>query len=237
MDIRRRAKQTKRSLETAARSARYEFFAAVARRHRCRTIFLGHHADDLVETFLMNLFRGTGAEGSRSIQTVSVHVVGGTELTVVRPLLSVWRGEIDEYIASAGLRFREDASNADLGPTRNRMRHKMIPLLEKEFGRGIRKAIWRAAAIAAEEDALLEGLLPAGLRASETLSVAQLRSQPIALQRRAIRRWLRAHAIADISFDLIEKVRRLLETEADVAKINLPGDRHARRRSGKLFIE
>src|SRR6186713_3026575 len=50
-NVGRRAKETKQSLETAARNARYEFFAAVARRRRCRTIFTGHHADDLVETF------------------------------------------------------------------------------------------------------------------------------------------------------------------------------------------
>ncbi len=117
------------------------------------------------------------------------------------------------------------------------MRHRIIPLLEKEFGRAIRKAIWRAASIAAEEDALIESLLPTVLRASETLSVAELRSQPIALQRRAIRHWLRAHDIADISFDLIANVRGMLEVDAGIAKINLPGDRHARRRAGKLFIE
>jgi tRNA(Ile)-lysidine synthase len=236
-DVRLLARDSKQSIETAARAARYAFFAAVARRRRCRTIFLGHHADDLVETFLMNLFRGTGAEGSRSIQGVSVHAVGETELTVVRPLLGVWRAEIDEYVAGAKLRFREDASNATLESTRNRMRHQIIPFLEKEFGRGIRKAVWRAAAIAAEEDALLESLLPPELRARETLPVAQLRSQPIAWQRRAIRSWLRAHAVADVGFDLIENIRRLLETDARSAKINLPGDRHARRRAGKLFLE
>jgi len=59
-DVRVLAKKTKMSIETAGRNARYQFFAEVARRLRCRTIFLGHHADDLVETFLINLFRGTG---------------------------------------------------------------------------------------------------------------------------------------------------------------------------------
>ena len=171
------------------------------------------------------------------MQPVSIHAVGATKLTVVRPLLGVWRSEIDEYIDSAKLRFREDASNATFESTRNRMRHQIIPFLEKEFGRGIRKAIWRAAAIAAEEDALLESFLPAGIHTSETLPLAQLRLQPIALQRRVIRRWLQAHAVADVGFDLVENVRRLLEANANVAKINLPGDRHVRRRTGKLFIE
>src|ERR1041384_643640 len=59
-DVAALAKRTKQSIETAGRTARYEFFARVARRHRYRTIFLGHQADDLVETFLLNLFRGAG---------------------------------------------------------------------------------------------------------------------------------------------------------------------------------
>ncbi len=57
------AKNKKMSIEAAAREARYSFFARVAKRRRCHTIFLAHHADDLAETFLINLFRGTGLTG------------------------------------------------------------------------------------------------------------------------------------------------------------------------------
>ena len=64
-DVAALARKSKQSIETAGRTARYEFFARVARRRRCHTIFLGHHADDLVETFLMNLFRGRRAGGLR----------------------------------------------------------------------------------------------------------------------------------------------------------------------------
>ena len=59
-NVRALAAKKKMSIETAAREARYKFFAQVAKRRRCRTIFLAHHADDLVETFLINLFRGAG---------------------------------------------------------------------------------------------------------------------------------------------------------------------------------
>src|SRR6185369_7691626 len=113
-DVRQLAKQSRQSLETAARTARYEFFSAVARRRRCGTIFLGHHADDLVETFLINLFRGTGISGLVGMREVSVSRINRIELTVVRPLLHIWRNEIDDYVSAHKIKFREDVTNESL---------------------------------------------------------------------------------------------------------------------------
>ena len=87
VDVRQLARTRKLSLETAAREARYGFFARVARRRRCHTIFLGHHADDLVETFLMNLFRGAGPAGLASLREESTRQVGAVQLKILRPLL------------------------------------------------------------------------------------------------------------------------------------------------------
>src|SRR5947209_1459198 len=222
-DVRAFAKESRSSIETAARAARYAFFFHVACRRRCKTIFLAHHADDLVETYLFNLFRG----GPRAMRPVSQHSLGKTTLTIVRPLLQVWREEIDAYIAAHDLNFREDATNARLAATRNRMRHKIIPFLEKEFGREIRKSIWRAAIIATEEDALLDSMLPRDLRAR--LKTDSLGKQPVALQRRIIRQWLRASKVGDVSFDLIERIRSLFDPASRPAKVNLPRNRYARR--------
>ena len=232
-DVRKLAAETKQSVEAAARSARYSFFAEVARRRRCQTIFLAHHADDLVETFLINLFRGAGGSGQRSIRPISVRAIGKLELIVVRPLLSAWRSEIDDYVTAHRLPFREDASNEQLDALRNRMRHRIIPELEKEFGREIRKTVSRMAMIAAEEDAFLTEALP---QTTARLAVKELRTLPVALQRRAITQWLRFHQVADVGFDMVERVRSLLDTEQP-AKVNLTADRYARRRAGELFIE
>ena len=233
-DVRELAAETKQSIETAGRAARYEFFAAVARRRRCSAIFLAHHADDLVETFLINLFRGAGGAGPQGIRPISVRTVDDLELIIVRPLLGIWRADIAAYIATHRLRFREDATNQDLDALRNRMRHRIIPDIEKEFGREIRKTVHRMALIAAEEDALLSEALP---QPSARLSVNELRTMPVALQRRAITRWLREQQVSDVGFVLVEQVRAMLDAEVGPAKINLPGDRHARRRTGELFIE
>src|SRR5262245_23639052 len=97
-NIREFAKKQKMSIETAAREARYAFFTRAARCQNCRTIFVAHHADDLVETFLINLFRGAGSAGLAAMREVSTRRIDGVDLTIVRPFLCVWRKEIDGYI-------------------------------------------------------------------------------------------------------------------------------------------
>ena len=229
------AKKKKMSIETAAREARYSFFAKAAKRHRCHTIFLAHHADDLVETFLLNLIRGAGLTGLAAMRDLSTRHIGDLDLTIVRPLLSVWRSDIDKYVREWHLRFREDATNRNLAPTRNRIRNRIIPYLEKILGRNIRQNIWRTAIIAAEEEKWLDNEVPDST--NPDLSVPRLRMLPVALQRRAILKWLRAQNVSEVGFDVIERVRSLADREAPFAKVNLPKDRHVRRRSGKIFVE
>jgi tRNA(Ile)-lysidine synthase len=229
------ATNQKMSIETAAREARYKFFGETARRRKCKTIFLGHQADDLVETFLINLFRGAGTTGLSGMREIAKRRIDNVHLAIVRPFLGVWRKEIDIYVRDHRIKFREDASNKNLNPLRNRVRHRIIPYLEKIFGRNIRPAIWRAAAIANEDEAWIDSQLP-DLSDIE-LSVAKLRALPVALQRRAIFKWLRAQNISEVSFDVIERIRSVLEPAARAAKVNLAQDRHVRRRAGRIFIE
>ena len=234
-NIRALGKQQKMSIETAAREARYAFFAETARRRNCRTVFVAHHADDLVETFLINLFRGAGSAGLAAMREISTRRIDGVDLTIVRPFLCVWREEIDDYVSEHRLRFREDATNKNLTPLRNRIRHRIIPYLEKMLGRNIRQNIWRTAMIAADEEKWIESELRDSTHTD--FSVVKLRALPIALQRRALLKWLRTQNVADIGFDAIERVRSLAERGTRIAKVNLPGNRHARRRAGKIFIE
>jgi tRNA(Ile)-lysidine synthase len=234
-NVRVLAKKKKMSTETAAREARYSFFAKAAKRHRCHTMFLAHHADDLVETFLLNLIRGAGPTGLAGMREVSSRHFDGVDLTIVRPLLSVWRTDIDKYVRGYHLKFREDATNKSLAATRNRIRNCIIPYLEKILGRNIRQNIWRTAMIAAEEEKWIDNEAPDFTNLH--LSVPGLRALPIALQRRAIMKWLRTQNISEVGFDVIERVRSLADREAPIAKVNLPRDRHARRRAGRIFLE
>ena len=234
-DVRAIADNRKMSIETAARETRYSFFAKMAKQRRCPTIFLAHHADDLVETFLINLFRGAGLTGLTAMREISIRRIDDVDLTIVRPLLGVWRDQIDKYVQQHRLKFREDASNKNLAPLRNRLRRRVIPYLEKTLGRKIRLSIWRAATIAAEEEAWIGRMAKPHDAKDQHLSVEKLHDLPTALQRRVIMTWLREQSIPDIGFEVIEGVRSLLD--AKIAKINLPKDRHVRRRAGKIFVE
>jgi tRNA(Ile)-lysidine synthase len=236
-DVAALARKSKQSVETAGRMARYEFFARVARRRRCHTLFLGHHADDLVETLLMNLFRGAGPAGFSGMREISSLRVSGTELQIVRPLLGVWREEIDAYVKAQRIEFREDVTNKNLGPVRNRVRRRVIPCIERQLGRKVRSTIWRAAMIAADEAEWLEGLVDKKQSEAGQLDSHKLRAQPRALQRRTIHKWLQSRGVGNLDFELIERVRALLDPETTTAKTNLPRDRHVRRRAKKIFIE
>ena len=238
-DVRALAKAAGCSLETAARDARYRFFADAAGRRRCRTVLLAHHADDQVETFLFNLLRGAGPAGLAGMARDSGRRVGRRTLRIVRPLLGVWRAEIDAYLLERGLEWREDATNADPAhATRNALRHEALPLLARVLGRDVRRALWRTADILGAEEAWLAETLAADGPPGAELAVAAVAAQPLARQRRVLRAWLAARGIGGVGYEEVERVRALLDVAAGgPAKVNLPGGRHARRRGGKLFVE
>ena len=232
-DVASIAREGKLSIETAARQARYSFFAGAARQTRCRTLVLAHHADDQAETFLFNLLRG-GGSGLGGMRPRTIRKIDGVTLEILRPWLGVWRAEIAARAASEKIRYREDASNASMDHARNRLRSRIIPALSREFNRDVRQSLWRAAEIFSAQQEWLDQSL--ALDADE-LSVATLRPFPEALQRHAIYRWLRRLKVPQISFSLIEEIRALLLPGAQKAKVNLPGNRFARRRAGLLFLE
>ncbi len=221
------------SLETAARQARFAFFARVARERRCRTVLLGHHADDQAETVLFNLLRGSGLSGLSGMAASSEQRVGRITLQLVRPLLGHTRAELQAWLALRKIPCRTDASNTDVKHQRNNLRHRVLPELHRLTGRDPRPALLRLAALAAAEDELLVSLTPP---ATPELRVAELRSLPLALQRRQLATWLRLHRVPDIGFETIERVRAMLDPTRP-ARINLPGGSSARRRAGKLFLD
>ncbi len=223
------AANNRKSLELAARELRQAFFAECAKLHQSRVILLAHHANDQIETCLFNFLRGSGSAGLAGIRPLSR--IGN--LTVRRPMLGILREEIDAYQKRHRIHFREDASNLETVHTRNRLRHAVLPAIEKALGPAFRKTIPRAAEIFRAEDECLSALVP---RIGETLSCKELRALPLAIQRRTVLRWLRERGVFEPGWEETQRVLSLLDT-AGPAKTNLPGDLHARRRAGVIFLE
>jgi tRNA(Ile)-lysidine synthetase-like protein len=216
--------------ETEARAARYAFFAKTAKKLGIRDLVLAHHADDQVETFLLQLLRGSGAAG-RGMDAVSRR----DGLVLHRPWLGIWKKEIASYTKKNRLVWREDATNTDKKHRRNLIRHEVVPYLQRKLGKQVAENLLRAAEISRAESEWLDTLCLAEAEQRE-LPVKSLRAAPLARQRRTILRWLQQHEVKDISFADVEAVRGLLEKVAP-AKINLSAGKFARRRSGKIFVE
>ncbi len=230
------------SIETAARRARRSFFAKVARAQKCDRIFLAHHADDQAETVLMNLARGSGLSGLAGMRRVSEHEIDGRKLTLLRPLLSVRRTEIDAWIAARGLPFRDDASNAEAGTgVRNRVRLQLLPEMNETFGRDVAASLLRLAQLAEADESLIDAAFASELKLADNdrLPVGKLSKWSPPLRQRVLLDWLRRQGISDCGVAQVRCVESLLETPlgSGPAKVNLPGGWHARRRGGEIFLQ
>jgi tRNA(Ile)-lysidine synthase len=223
------------SMETAARLARHRLFSEAAKEFKTNRIFLAHHADDLVETFLFNILRGAGSLANAAFELETTLQVDDQPLLIVRPLLNVWKAELREYAKGNRLRFREDVTNAESRYTRNRIRNLLIPEIEKILGRPVKRNLFRLSQVAQEEEKVLEKATPR-IWEHESISVREIGALPVALQRRVIYRWLNRMEIPDVGFAEIEAVRALVEREKP-AKTNLPEDQFCRRKEGRLFLE
>ncbi len=115
--------ENKVSVQVAARELRYRWFAKTIEENGIRTLVTAHHADDSLETFLINLSRGTGIDGLTGIPPRIDYIS--------RPLLEFSRERILKYAKTEKLTWREDSSNADTKYLRNKIRHDIVPLLKK----------------------------------------------------------------------------------------------------------
>jgi tRNA(Ile)-lysidine synthase len=239
VDVAACAAEDGHSIETAGRLARRAFFHEVATRRGLRQVVLAHHADDQVETLLMNLLRGAGTHGLAGMRAVTPW----RGLEIVRPLLGVWRRDIEAWARYEGIRWREDASNRSTDHFRNRLRHHVLPALVSAAGRDVREALRRAAVLAAEDDAELAAAATCQREALATtdatagLKVASLRALAPALARRVVRDWLTAHQVPEVGFEVVEAALAVARATGRPASCNVAGGRRVRRRNGVLFLD
>jgi tRNA(Ile)-lysidine synthase len=228
VDVAARARAEHRSYEAAAREARYAFFAEAAGRLGATVVATAHTLDDQAETVLLRLIRGAGSRGVAGIRR--------RRGAIVRPLLGCRRAELRRYLAGRGEPFREDSSNLDESIARNRVRHRLLPVIEDIAPGGI-PALARFAELAEEDEAFLNRaaiesargcvqFVPAdraGSRAAR-LHAPALATLPRALASRIVRQ-----AIEDLTLRRnlaarhINDVLRLLASDKPVGHLDLPG--------------
>lgn len=133
--------------EADARARRYRFLEEVRHAYgEGARVLTAHHADDQAETVLFRALRGTGIDGLAGIRRTRAP-------GIVRPMMDLWREELESYASAVGLRWREDPTNEHLGYARNRLRHELIPSIERDVAPGARAALVRLSRVAAGEGA------------------------------------------------------------------------------------
>ncbi len=229
------------NLEAAARRIRYDWLASIAQDIGAAWVATGHTADDQAETVLFQLLRGTGLDGLAGI-AARRSLAPGVDL--VRPMLTVTRADVLDYLRQLGQDYRVDATNADLSRTRSRIRHELLPHLARQYNPRVVDLLARLAGQASDwrrdHTAAADELLRiAERRRAGPLLVfdrAALAAAPRRQRRAAWRRlWQReGWPRQEMGFREWDRLARL--GRGGPAALDLPGGLRARRRGAVLQV-
>jgi tRNA(Ile)-lysidine synthase len=232
VDVAKVAKEKKWNLEDAARRLRYSFLTRVAKEIKADAVLTAHTQDDQAETVLMQLLRG------------AAHLTGMREVqgNVIRPLLSVSKKELLEYLTSLSQDYRTDESNDDTTRTRAWLRHDILPRLEGRYPH-VKKMLAELALLQKENEEYLE-------QQSKGLSIRQaqdkqplveslleldlLRRKHRAVQRQVIASFLEANK-APVTRDALERILNLLH-ETETVQVSLSSEQSAALSAGTLRV-
>jgi tRNA(Ile)-lysidine synthase len=227
-DVAARRRRDGGGIEEAARLERRAFLRRIQAEEGASWIALAHTRDDQAETVLLRLLRGAGAQGLAAMRPRAGDIL--------RPMLALSRADVLDHLAARGLTAREDPSNADLGLARNRVRHELLPYLERHFNPAVREALARSASVFAEEADVLAAVAGDARRAQGraendgyVLPVPALRAAPRALARLTVRRALQAAGgLRGVGLGHVDAILALAATAVPSGrKIALPGGREA----------
>ena len=165
-DTQNYANENKVSVQMAARDLRYAWFYDLLLSENAKYIAIAHHANDDIETFFINLVRGSGLKGLLGIKAKTD--------SIVRPLMAVSRAEIEQFLKKNDISFREDSSNTSLKYLRNKIRHELIPLLT-EMNPSIQKTI-------SDEIKILEGVAEVYYKQIERIKKEMIQNEEAIIQ-------------------------------------------------------
>lgn len=228
------ARKHRLGIEEAAREVRYQALAAMARKGRASAIVTAHTLDDQAETVLMHFLRGAAGAGLAGIPDERP-VLAGHAVTLLRPLLSVSKAEVFSYIRKHRLAYRVDPTNRSTRFTRNRIRRRLLPLLERESP-GLKTRLGQSAQIFREDERYwaqnVKSLASKIMRQTGsgwTVVLTGLLGYHKALIRRIFRL-----VLPGASFQDIEQVLLLADSKKRMGSVTLTGGWHINRRGSAL---
>lgn len=199
----RRTELGPRASEVLAREARYRFLRDIKRQTGARALITAHHQDDLLETAILNVLRGTGRRGLTSLKSTS---------EIKRPLLNETKAAIITYATKRNLSWHEDTTNHDLRYTRNYIRHRLLVRFDAHARQQLLAIIEHMQAVNREIDSLEQQLLQTN-RLDNGLSRQWFASLPHGVAKDVLAAWLRQNGPADFDRQTIERLSVLAKTK------------------------
>lgn len=183
----------KKASESKARTARYDFLNTVLKKHKAAAIITAHHQDDVLETVVLNLLRGTGRKGLSSLQSKD---------SIVRPLLDIPKAELKDYALKNKLTWREDSTNKNPDYLRNWVRMYIVPKLSRGQKDHLLTLQKKSSSMNREVDAILDRFIGP----NNALNRHAVTMLPHALAKELIAHWLRRNGVVDFDSVMVEKI-------------------------------
>jgi len=238
VDVPAFSKKIRAGLEETARKVRYEFLESLAKDSGAARIAVAHTADDQAETVLLNIIRGAGLDGLSGMSAVRGKVI--------RPLIESFRTDVETYLCENQLEWRTDITNLSLDYTRNKIRLKLIPMLEAEFNPRVKDSLISLSRLARDEAEVAESATELEFMAaakeagheSVVLDAALLKKLPRALLRRCIRKAIEMVKgdLRDIEYMQVERIAENVAESEDFSLTLPSGVVYARLTQGEFRI-
>ncbi|MCM8789614.1 MAG: tRNA lysidine(34) synthetase TilS [Candidatus Omnitrophica bacterium] len=225
----------KGSLEEVARNARFKFFFRAARKIKADKIALGHNLDDQAETVLMRLLRGTGLYGLSAILPKR-NIFG---YKIIRPLIEIRRKEIETYLKKRGIMTRQDLTNYEERYFRNKIRHRLLPLLEKEYNQNINEILSNVAESSAYDYDYLISTAELRLKQlGKKINIKKFLKLHTAIQRLILRLSIMKLKgnIRQIDFKHIKEIEDMIAYRPDNSIVDLPKGISVVKKKGHFFF-